>query len=97
MYENLMEEVVSPENYGKALECGNRRSGSARHRRDEDGGAEGTPTEALAEDSRQADGGDLHSESREAEGNSEAEWGHAQRLALLPRTRQVICGVPQIP
>jgi hypothetical protein len=41
MHEKPMEEVVSPENYGKALKAV---IGSAGYRRDENGGVERTPT-----------------------------------------------------
>jgi len=49
MYENLMEEVVSPENYGKALRAVICESGRAGNRRNEGDRVERTPSAALAE------------------------------------------------
>jgi hypothetical protein len=50
---------------------------SAWNRRDDDEGVRGTPTEALAKDRSQADGGELHAESGEAERNQEAQRRNA--------------------
>src|SRR6185312_7088025 len=73
MYETLMEEVVGPENYGKALKAVIANGGAP--------GIDGMKTEELnghllqhwPEDPCQADGGNLCAEPREAGGNPEAE------------------------
>ena len=62
----------------EGLKGGNRQSGSAGDRRDDDGRVERTPCEALAEDPRQAEGGELRTEPREAERNPQRERGRHQ-------------------
>jgi retron-type reverse transcriptase len=80
MYENLMEEAVSPENYGKALRAVIANDGRAR--RDADGRVKRTSIEALAEDPCEADGGNLRAEPREAEIRKEN--GGGTRMLGIP-------------
>src|SRR5260370_736394 len=76
MYENLMEEVVSAENYGKAIRAVIANDGSP--------GIDGMTTKELnghllkplAKDPCEVDDGHLRSEPREAEGNPQRERRH---------------------
>ena len=73
-----MEEVVSPENYGKALKAVIRNEGAPGIDGMTTEELERTPSEALAEDQSQTDGGNLHAEPCEAERDTEAERGNAE-------------------